>query len=307
MRLTRTVGPAPLAIVLALSAGCSPKQIGFNRMADALTATATSFSRDDDVELVRSAAPSTLKLIEMVLDGQPRHAGLLSVACSGFTQYAYGFVQVDAEFAADTNPALAADLRGRASRMYARARGYCLRAIELRHANFAAALAKDPAAAVASLSAEDVAPLFWLGVTLGAGVSLADNPLPKLKDLVAARAILARALALNESWERGAIHEALIAFEGLPPLLGGSVDRARRHFERAVELSGGQSAFAYVTMASSVALAARDRGAFEKHLKSALAIDVNRDPTLRLANLIAQKRARYLLTKTSRLFADPAF
>jgi hypothetical protein len=87
-------------------------------------------------------------------------------------------------------------------------------------------------------------------------------------------------------------------------LLGGSAARATKHFERAVELSQGQSAFAYVSMASSVSQPARDRPGFERHLKAALAVDVNRDTSRRLANLIAQKRARFLLSRIGSLFGS---
>jgi predicted anti-sigma-YlaC factor YlaD len=69
-----------------------------------------------------------------------------------------------------------------------------------------------------------------------------------------------------------------------------------------LELSGNQSAFAYVTMASSVALPARNRAEFERLLRAALAIDVSTRPSLRLVNLIAQKRARFLLSRVDRLF-----
>ena len=113
-----------LVPVVCTSAACSPKKLGISRMADALTATASAYSRDDDPEFVRLAAPSTLKMVEMLLDDQPGHAGLLLTACSGFTQYAYGFLQLDAERAAVSDQASAAELRGRATRMYERARGY---------------------------------------------------------------------------------------------------------------------------------------------------------------------------------------
>jgi hypothetical protein len=43
---------------LALS-GCSPKRRALYRMADALTSTAAAFTRDNDPEFVRQAAPST--------------------------------------------------------------------------------------------------------------------------------------------------------------------------------------------------------------------------------------------------------
>jgi hypothetical protein len=65
--------------------GCSPATMGMNRMADALASTASAYARDDDPEFVRTGAPATLKMIEMMLDRQPGHAGLLMSACSGFT------------------------------------------------------------------------------------------------------------------------------------------------------------------------------------------------------------------------------
>jgi hypothetical protein len=111
--------------------------------------------------------------------------------------------------------------------------------------------------------------------------------------------IVARALALNDAWEAGALHEAAIALDGMSPLLGGSAARAREHFQRAVALSGGHSAFAYVTLASSVA---SNRAEFERLLRSALEIDLNARPSLRLANLVAQRRARALLAEAGRRF-----
>src|SRR5919204_582333 len=93
--------PRPqLALTLLLivaAAACSPKRIGISRMADALSSTATAFTRDTDPEFVRQAAPSTLKMVEMLLDQQPSHEGLLMTACSGFAQYAYAFLQSDAD------------------------------------------------------------------------------------------------------------------------------------------------------------------------------------------------------------------
>ena len=105
---------------------------------------------------------------------------------------------------------------------------------------------------------------------------------------------------MNEEWEAGAIHEAMIALDGMSPLLGGSAARARQHFDRAVALAGGKSAFAYVTLAESVSVAARDRAEFERLLQTALAIDLDARPSLRLANLVAQRRARCLLAQGRR-------
>jgi TRAP transporter T-component len=291
-----------VAIACLLLPACSPKQIGLGRMAAALSDTARAYSTDDDPEFVRLAAPSTLKMVEMVLDQQPRHEGLLLTACSGFTQYAYAFLQVDAELAPPQDAARAEELRTRARSMYLRARDYCWRALESRHPALRAAFGKDPRKAVDVLQAVDVPAMYWLSVSWGGELGLAANQLLRLPDLVGIRVLLARAVVLNEAWDAGALHEALIALDGMSPLLGGSAARAREHFERAVALSEGHSAFAYVTLASTVSVSARDRAEFERLLRAALAIDLNARPSLRLANLIAQRRARALLTQTQRLF-----
>jgi hypothetical protein len=293
-----------IVLVAVGHSACTPKTIATNRMADALSATARSYTTDDDIELVRAAAPSTLKLVEMMIEQAPQHQGLLTTACSGFAQYAYGFLQIDAEMAEPANRDAAAALNDRARRMYARARGYCLRLLEARHRGFGDAVKKNAAAALAGTAKDDVPALFWLAIAWGGEVSLATNQLMRLPELVSIRAVLARTLSLDESWDRGTLHEAMITFDGMPALLGGSAERAAKHFERAIELSQGQSAFAYVSMASSVSQPARDRAGFERHLKAALAVDVNRDPSRRLANLIAQRRARFLLSRTGVLFGS---
>lgn len=291
--------------LLLVVAGCSPARMGMNRMADTLSATASAYARDNDPEFVRTAAPATLKMVEMLLDAAPAHRGLLETACSGFTQYAYAFLQVESQLLADRDAAAAAELAGRAARMYVRARGYCIGAVRVTRPALAAALEGDRTGVPALLERagrEDVPALYWTAVSWAGELGTAGNPLTRLGELPVVRSLLTRALQLDESWGQGAIHEAMIALEGLPPLLGGSAARARTHFERAVALTDGRSAFAYVTFAASVALPAGNRTEFESLLKRALAVEPETAPELRLANLIAQKRARHLLAGAGTLF-----
>lgn len=300
--MRRARPPLALALVLMGAAvGCSPRRIGISRMADALSSTATAFTRDTDPEFVRQAAPSTLKMVEMLLDQDPTHAGLLMTACSGFAQYSYAFLQSDAD-AGDPASQSTRDLKARAAAMYDRARGYCLRVVDARHRGFTQAVRKDPKSALSAMTRADVPALYWTGVAWGGALTMAENPFARVGDIAIVRALFARALELDEGWENGAIHEAMIAVEGLPVLLGGSSARARQHFDRAVALSNGQSAFAYLALATSVAQPAKDKAQFEKLLKSAIAVDVSQRPSIRLANLIAQKRAKSLLAQIDRLF-----
>src|SRR5690349_7075455 len=99
-----------VALLVVCAVACSPKKMGLNRMADALSSTASTFTRDNDPEFVRQAAPSTLKMVEMMLEDSPTHPGLLMTACSGFTQYAYAFLQSDADVS-DQSTQSAKDLK----------------------------------------------------------------------------------------------------------------------------------------------------------------------------------------------------
>jgi predicted anti-sigma-YlaC factor YlaD len=287
--------------VLAAAPACSLKKYTLRTVGDALAADASSsMGSDNDPQLIRDATPFTLKLVEMLLARNPRHSGLLLAAASGFTEYSYAFVQLNADETEDK--AEAAAMRARAAKLYLRARDYGMRGLELRHANFAQELKKDPKAAVQQLKSEDVPFMYWTAVSW-AGALAASRDLFMLPQIPQFEALILRALELNESWEEGRIHTFMIGYEMGSPTRGGEkAARAKQHFERAVELSRGRQAGPYVVYAESVLEAQRDRNGFEAALKKALAIDVNLEPQVRLQNLILQRRARWLLGRTNLLF-----
>ena len=125
-------------------------------------------------------------------------------------------------------------------------------------------------------------------------------------DFPVVRTLMERALQIDEDYADGAIHEVFITLDGMSASMGGDAARARKHFERAVELSKGKSASAYVAMAASVAQPANDKEEFEKLLEQALAVNPDDVPNNRLATLIAQKRARILQSRVDELFTDAA-
>jgi len=297
---------AVAAVAAVAASGCSVKRLAINRLGDALAAGGTTFASDDDPDLVREAVPFSLKLMESLLAESPGHLGLRLAAASGFTQYSYAFVQQQAEELEGKDLEAATALRERARRLYLRARGHGLRGLELRHAGLENALRQDPKAAVRALQPRDVPLMYWTAAAWGAAISLSkDNP-----ELVAqapsVEALMDRALELDEAFDRGAIHTFLIAYEmSRKQASGDAAERSRRHFARAVELSGGQQAAPFVALAEAVCVPKQDRAEFESLLKRALAIDVNAQPQWRLANLVMQRRARWLLARVEELILPP--
>ena len=131
--------------------GCSIKNVAMNQLGDALSGGGTVFASDEDPELVRDALPFSLKLMESVLAETPRHEELLRALASGFTQYGYGFVQLDADEIEDEDYDRALELRERAKNLYLRAKGYGMRSLEVAHPGFEAGLKGDRAAALERL------------------------------------------------------------------------------------------------------------------------------------------------------------
>ena len=287
--------------ILTLINGCA----GLVRdlAADALSGGGLTYAADDDPELVRDALPFALKTTEALLEDAPTNAKLLLPAAAGFTQYAYAFVQQDAEQMDTTDPEAAKPLFARARKLYMRARRYGLQGLETRHEHFRATFARDRAAALTRTDGHDVPFLYWTAAAWAAEISISKSDLALVGELPAVEALMGRALALDEAYDFGAIHEFYVAYDGgRAESAGGGVTRARQHLDRALALSQGKKVAPLVTWAETVSVQAQDRKQFDEMLDRALSFDVDEAPRFRLANLIAKLRARRLRVRAGDLF-----
>jgi predicted anti-sigma-YlaC factor YlaD len=281
------------------------KTVATNKLGDALAQGGTTFSGDDDPELIRAAVPFSLKLMESLMATTPTHQGLLLATASGFTQYSYAFVQQDADELEDKDVAAATHLRERARHLYLRARNYGLRGLDVKHPGFETALRANPAEAVQRAQPADVPLLYWTAASWAAAISILKDNASLIADLPMVEAMIDRALELDEQFDHGTLHTFLITYDMSRQTGTGDPEAsARRHFARAVELSGGHMAGPYVSLADAVSLTKQDRTEFEALLKQALAIDPDAKPAWRLTNLVMQRRARWLLGRTNQLFVD---
>ena len=302
-----------LACLLALACcgqlACSPKRIALRSMADALSAgTGGSFARDDDPQLVREAIPFALKTMESIADGLDDHAGLRQAMAAGFTQYGYAFLAAEADDCATKEPARAKELRARARKLYLRARDYGLDGLRIARGIELKALRGGEAARNAALALaekDDVGLLYWTLVPWAAAIAADKRDLELVGDLPLLAAILDRALLLDEGFDNGALHEFSLAFD--PARTGGTTkDKQKAHYERALALGKGERLSAKVGWAEAALIPAQDRKGFDALLGEVLAYDANALPVrnLRLANLIAQRRARFLLAHVEDFISD---
>jgi len=288
---------------MLVAPGCTAlRQTAVSQLGNVFAEGGSAFATDDDPELIRSAAPFSLKLIESLLAESPDHRGLRLAAASGFAQYAFAFLEQDADFQADQDYAAAAQLRLRARRMYLRARDHGMQGLEASHAGFSRQLLANPKAAVRSATASDVPLLFWTAAAWGAAITLGKDNAELVGDLGRVEALIDRALELDERFEAGAIHAFLIPYEMVRPAADGDpAARSRRHLDRALELCQGGQAGPLVSFAEAVAVPKQNRTEFQSLLRRALALDADAHPKWRLANLVMQRRARWLLSRIDEL------
>lgn len=300
----------PIRFILFLSCllclqGCSIRQVAISKLGDTLAEGGSVYASDDDIELVGSALPFSLKTVEGLLAEVPEHKGLLLTAASGFTQYGYVYVDLESYALELSDPGRAAEQKQRAKRLYLRGRKYALRAVELTHEDFVASLRQDPVTTLSVFSKENIPELYWLSLSWAAAIASDKSDMDMVADLNLIDPIMRRCLELDESYEQGALHEFMISYQGgRSPMQGGGASQARDHYVRALELSGNIRVGSRVSLAESVSVGEQNRPEFERLLTQALDFDADSHVQTRLANLVAQKRARLLLSRSDSLFLE---
>jgi len=297
--ILRAILFGPLLLLLA----CSPKRYALNQVADAISSTGegSAWARDDDPELVRDAVPFALKTMESLSERLDSHVGLRLGMARGFTQYAYAFVQQPAELGAPPAELQSAMLRAR--RLYLRARDYGLEGLKLERGVTVSDL-RTPAG-VEKLQREDVPLVYWTLAPWAAAIAANKRDMELIGDIPLVASLLDRALQLDEAYDQGTLHEFAITFDPARPE-GTTKEKQKQHFARARELAEGERISPLVTYAESVSGPAQDKREYEALLREAAAFDVDQPKARnnRLANVLAQRRARYLLAHEDDVFTD---
>lgn len=271
-------------------------------MVDVLGASEQVYLSDEDPDLVGSALPFNLKTLETLLQSSPENRRLLLSATKAFVLYGYGFVEPLAWELSPSEFDAAETIRKRAAGLYRRGFDYGMRGLQVDHAGLGERLKVSPEQAAQELDLEDLPLTVWSGAALGAAISVSKDDPESTADIAVVGALLERALALDEDYDHGAIHEFLLTYEA--SRIGGSREKAREHYERALVLGPAKAPSIWLSWAERVSVAEQNRAEFLDLLQKTLAFDVSAHPETRLVNLLAQRRARWLESEVDELFLE---
>jgi predicted anti-sigma-YlaC factor YlaD len=321
-----------LIFSLLLLSSCSTiEKAGINMISNAMAGEGSGelFTGDNDPELVKDALPFILKMYEMLAEKDPENAELRLATGSTFIMYSNIFIQTPAGMLPDEEFMDQHYMINRSKKMYRRGTEYVLDALELRHKGFRdkmeQGLIDD---ALSDMEKDDVASLYWAASGLMGEFSCDPFDFNLGPGIYKPVALIYKALELDETFNNGAIHDLLIAINSSLPVelmykqgtggksqtaiftdkyygsmqLDTSFDKARYHFARSVDISGGLSASPYISLASSVSVNEQNIVEYEELLNAALEIDPESFPEMRLAAIIYREKAQWLLDNKSNYF-----
>jgi predicted anti-sigma-YlaC factor YlaD len=277
-------------------------------VSDALTGegSSTVFTGDNDPELVGDALPFAIKMYETLLSQEPDHQGLILTTGSLFVMYANAFVQGPAEMLPAGRYQERILALERAKKLYLRGADILYSGLDKKYPGFSGAWAAGTMEDYLKKTKKaDVPYLYWTTAALLSAYSLDIFDFELGAKIPELTALIGRAYELDPDFNNGALDEFyLLFYASLPESLGGDKALAETHFARALEKSGGLSAGLYVSYAQAVCVPAQDHDTFRIYLEKALAQDEGGDPSNRLVNTLARRKAVYLLDSMASLFPD---
>ena len=244
-----------------------------------LTVTILEF---DDPETIKKGVPAYLILVSSMIKSDPENPDLLEAGAQLYGAYASGFTDT-----ADSKKALAN-----------RAFDYTSRAMCLRRSGFCDVSSLsyfEYEKLLNSVDETQAGHLFIYASSWASVIEANSSDWNAIAELPKVKTSIQRVLVLDETVNNGNAHLYMAVMESLlPPSLGGKPEIAKKHFDRAIEISHGTNLMAKVLYAEKYARLIFDRELHDELLKQVVASDIGENDQI-LINTLAKQKAEVLL------------
>jgi predicted anti-sigma-YlaC factor YlaD len=284
---------------------CSISTLATRKLTDSLAnSSGSSFTSDDDPELIANALPFTIKLYESLIEKDSTNAALYLATSRLLCLYSQYFVAAPLDTISD--PIQKKTIGKRAKKLFLRSREYALKSIDIKKPGIKIALLRGSVdSTLKTVSAEDTTALFWISVAWFGAIGADKTDFSLAMGIKKPLTIIKKVIDINPSFYQGMAHELLgIVSVNIPKSLGGSLDSAALYFQKAIQLSDSSRASAFVLYATSVALKEKNKSLYVSLLERASVIPVESYPQLRLQNILYQQKAQTLLKNMSAVFPE---
>jgi hypothetical protein len=303
----RLLGGCAVLLSFSLS-GCNFSKIAADGSASLLKQATPALDGFWDYDLAGLGTPGAIMQLEAFHAVSPDNETLSLNLAKAYVGYSMGWVEDAYEVAYAAGEMEKSDrLRHRARLMYMRAHNLALHALRHRDAGIDAAMKGGEAPLGKYLAehykeADDVGPVFWAGLALGAAINVSLDQPEMLAEIQTAKAFVQRAEQLDAGFFNGGAYVFLGAIEAaFPPALGGNPERGRDLFELGLKKTERKNHMLHLNYAKVYAVNTQNRELFVKLLTEIIeAPDLG--TSVRLSNKVARRRAERYLAQTNELF-----
>ena len=157
-----------------------------------------------------------------------------------------------------------------------------------------------------TFSKDDIFDLYWLAASYGGAIKSSRGDPFELVNIPTVGKLLKTAIRLEPEWGRGALYSAMMSYTSSRPDLSSDMlkDSANYYFNKAVSVSDSLDASPFMTYAESIHKPFQNRAGYINKLNFVINMDVKKNTQFELSNIIAQKRAKWLLSKTNETFLE---
>jgi len=277
------------------------RKIIFSIILVVMSSCTTAYYLDHYPELSKNIFYKKVQRAERKLIQDKHNPDLLLKACQLRTQYTFAFVVEEADRLVESDFNSGKELFDVALKSFEIAINNVEAAVRLHYPDFTIpAKAKNNSH---QFTEKDVPYLYWWAAALGGAISSSRGKPEWVIQLPKIGYLLKSALNVDSSWNNGAIHTAMISYSMVSSdLKGKNVDEAVKHYEKVNNLSHGQDLSAQVSFAENVLVSQQNLEEFEKLLNKVLADNDTDIEELKLGNIIAKERAKWLLSRKDELF-----
>ncbi|UCH83414.1 MAG: hypothetical protein JSW50_13295 [Candidatus Latescibacterota bacterium] len=278
-------------MVFSVLTGCSTSKLAVGAMGPILENSKTAALASNDIRTFNAATPSSLFLLEGLIETDPKRTDLRLSAAMLYFSYAFTFDEPEDE--------------PYASSLYLRGLGHA-ETVLLRNKKLADTWDKpfdEFTQGLDAVTEKDLEALVWTVANWSQFIALHLDSTQVLTQIPRVTALLDRTIEIDGTYFEGLPYMILGSLHAFrPPMMGGDPDASRDNFTEAMKVSDGKFLLASYLYAKFYCYRVQDPDEFEESLQFVIAQPDTVLPDYQLLNAIAKQKAVTLLEEKDELF-----
>ncbi len=289
-----TIVASRLSLIIFLlfsSYGCALKtRFMVDTTTPVVEAMNVAFNKNCDIKLMQESMPFALSSISGFINISPSNKDLLKNGAHAYFGYTFAFIEeTDIE---------------RAKKLYMTAMEYGFRAIfKNRYKEIINAPLSEFAEHAKKIGKKDIAPLFWATASWLSYIRLNIGEIKVYLDIPKAEILALKLIELDENFYFGSPHAVMATYySSQPEIAGGDAVKAKKHFDKSIEISDGNYLMHHLFYAKYYAVRKQDKDLYIRLLNNILDAPENIMPTHCAITNLCKMKAKVLLEDVDTYF-----